>query len=76
MTDTIQDKVIQDQPQAPSVSIQDLAMAVRIIDLASSRGAFQGPDLTPVGTCRDRLAAFVEAQAKAQEAAGQEAPRA
>lgn len=46
------------------ISIQDLAAVVQIIDLAASRGAFQGNELLPVGTVRENLARAVK---KAQE---------
>ena len=60
--------------EAPGVSLNDIALAVRIIDLASERGAFKGPELTAIGTCRDRMAAFVTAVApKAQPATEQSA---
>jgi hypothetical protein len=51
------------QTEAVGVTMQDLALAVRIIDLAAERGAFKGVDMTAVGSCRDRLAAFVTANA-------------
>jgi hypothetical protein len=51
------------QTDAVGVTMQDLALAVRIIDLAAERGAFKGVDLTAVGSCRDRLATFVTANA-------------
>jgi hypothetical protein len=51
------------QTEAVGVTMQDLSLAVRIIDLAAERGAFKGVDMTAVGSCRDRLAAFVTANA-------------
>jgi hypothetical protein len=57
-------------PESVGVSLNDIALAVRIIDLAAERGAFKGVDMSAVGACRDRLAAFVTANAptKAPEA--------
>ena len=46
--------------------MNDIALAVRIIDLAAERGAFKGVDMSAVGACRDRLAAFVTANAPAK----------
>lgn len=64
--------------EAPSVTLQDLSMAARIIDLAVERGAFKGNEASTVGTCRDRIVAFLQAQQPAQPAEGQpaEAPAA
>lgn len=42
-----------------SISLQDLALAVNIIDLASKRGAFEGKDLSTVGQVRDNIHAFL-----------------
>ena len=52
-------------PESVGVSLNDIALAVRIIDLAAERGAFKGVDMSAVGACRDRLAAFVTANAPA-----------
>jgi hypothetical protein len=56
----------QDQ-QAPQLSLNDIAAAVRLIDVVSPRGAFQGTELAEVGTLRNRLAAFVQANAPKEE---------
>ena len=63
---------------APSVTLQDLAMAVRIIDLAVERGGFKGNEASTVGMCRDRLANFVSASQppKEEAPATEEAPAA
>jgi hypothetical protein len=53
-------------PESVGVSLNDIALAVRIIDLAAERGAFKGVDMSAVGACRDRLAAFVTANAPAK----------
>ena len=65
------------EQQSVGVSLNDIALAVRIIDLAAERGAFKGVDMSAVGTCRDRLAAFVTANAPKEAApAAEEAPAA
>jgi hypothetical protein len=58
------------------ITIADLDTLKNIVDLASTRGAFRGAELTQVGTIYDKLAAFLDAivaQAKAQEEANQTA---
>ena len=50
------------------LGLQDIANAVRVIDVCSSRGAVQGDELSSVGQVRDRLVAFLNAhQPPAQE---------
>jgi hypothetical protein len=58
------------------ITIADLDTIKNIIDLASTRGAFRGAELTQVGVVYDKLTVFLEAviaQAKAQEAPNAEA---
>ena len=58
------------------ITIADLDTLKNIVDLASSRGAFRGAELTQVGAIYDKLTAFLDAiiaQAKAQEEATQAA---
>ena len=53
------------------ITIADLDTIKNIIDLACTRGAFRGTELTQVGVVYDKLSLFLEAvieQAKAQEA--------
>lgn len=54
-------------PAGPSISLPDIAFALRIIDTAAERGAFRGNELTPVGQVRDRIAAFLEAVTPKEE---------
>jgi hypothetical protein len=62
------------QEAAPVVlSLADLAAVVQIIDFASKRGTFDGPELETVGALRNRFATFVE---QSQPAAEEEAPTA
>lgn len=51
------------------LTINEIVGAVQVIDLASSRGAFRGEELLPVGTLREKLAAYAKA---AQEASSSE----
>lgn len=49
------------------VTNNDIADAVRIIDVCSSRGAFRGEELAGVGTLRNKLAAYLQAIQEAAE---------
>jgi len=71
---TEQTTTTPEQQETVGVSLNDIALAVRIIDLAAERGAFKGVDMSAVGTCRDRLAAFVTSNAP--KAAEETAPEA
>ena len=54
-----------------TITISDLDTVKNIINLASTRGAFRGEELSMVGTVYDKLTEFLQAvieQAKAQEA--------
>ena len=44
-----------------TLNIQDLALVLRLIDICSKRGAFEGAELADVGQLRARIAAFIEA---------------
>ena len=58
------------------ITIADLDTIKNIIDLACTRGAFRGAEISQVGAVFDKLTAFLEAvieQAKAQEASNAEA---
>jgi hypothetical protein len=53
------------------ITIADLDTIKNIIDLACTRGAFRGAEVSQVGVVFDKLTVFLEAviaQAKAQEA--------
>lgn len=51
-----------------SVTVQDVANAYAIIDLAAKRGAFQATELQAVGTVANKLKAFIDAVSAAQKA--------
>jgi hypothetical protein len=58
------------------ITIADLDTIKNIIDLACTRGAFRGAEISQVGAVYDKLNSFLEAviaQAKAQEASTAEA---
>jgi hypothetical protein len=52
-----------------SISLQDLQVLLQIVDLASSRGAFRGAELTQVGAIFDKLNSFLSFIAAQQKAA-------
>jgi len=56
-----------DEQTEPGLSLQDLSSVIKIIDLCSQRGAFQGSELEAVGGLRGRIQAFVVANAPAEE---------
>lgn len=51
----------QTQQEQVGITLNDIANVVRIIDVASQRGAFRGSELSQVGTVHDRLMKFLEA---------------
>ena len=56
-------------PDAPGITLGDMATMVQIIDLCSKRGAFEGQELSVGGALRTNLVNFVEANKPAEEAA-------
>jgi hypothetical protein len=60
------------QPEAPQLSLHDIASTIRIIDVVSKRGAFEGGEMADVGAVRNRLVAFLEATQPAEEAEEEE----
>lgn len=57
------------QQDAPQITITDLQNILQVIDVAATRGAFRGNELTSVGSVRDKLATFLEAVAPKEEEA-------
>ena len=57
-------------PEDVTLNVQDIINVVKIIDVVSERGAVKGDELSSVGTVRDRLVAFVNANAPQQPAEG------
>ena len=52
---------------APSISIQDLQNLLVVVDLATSRGAFRGAELSQVGQVFDKLNTFLQSVAPPQQ---------
>jgi hypothetical protein len=62
------------QQTAPELGVQDLQTVLAVIELASTRGAFKGGELSAVGQIFDKINNFVTAFTKqAEEAAANEA---
>ena len=53
----------------PEINLGDFNAVIRIIDVASKRGAFEGAELSSVGAVRDKLASFVEHHTPTNETA-------
>ena len=64
------------QPQDSTITLVDLQNILQVLDLASSRGAFRGPELEPVGTLYNKFKKFIDAAAPQtqQNNPAQEAP--
>ena len=54
---------------AQSVSITDLAVIKKLIEVACSRGAFQAAEMQAVGSVYDRLSGFLDSVIKQAEQA-------
>jgi hypothetical protein len=60
------------------VTLADLDLIRQIIDLAASRGAFKGPELSDVGRVYNKLSAFLDlatAQAQAEQEVANPTPQ-
>lgn len=55
------------------LTLTDIAAAVQLIDIVTTRGAFRGEELSQIGALRDKYAAFISAAKEAQDAAEVEA---
>jgi len=67
---------MENTTQPTQITIADLDTLKNVVDLASSRGAFRGAELTQVGAIYDKLTAFLNgviAQAQAQQEADAQA---
>jgi hypothetical protein len=49
------------------IGLSDIAACVQIIDIVTKRGAFEGAELADVGTVRNRLTAFLDANKPKEE---------
>jgi hypothetical protein len=69
MSEENQVEEVQTEGEVPGIGMQDIAACVQIIDIVTKRGAFEGAELADVGTVRNRLAAFLEANKPAEDEA-------
>jgi len=60
------------QPAGPSLSLQDLVLALQTIQACAQRGAIKAEEMTTVGGLYDRMFAFLEAQGVIKQ--GSDAP--
>jgi hypothetical protein len=51
---------VEQQPQAPSLTLQDLILVAQIIQLTTQRGAFKAEELEQVGGLYNKLVAFLQ----------------
>ena len=72
-----QNPVPQEQNnQGLLVTLADLDLIRQIIDLAATRGAFKGPELSDVGRVYNKLSAFLDlATAQAEQEAANPIPQ-
>ena len=57
------DQVENQAAEPVQLSLQDIATMVQIVDVCSKRGGFEGPELEAVGGLRNRIVAFLNANA-------------
>lgn len=76
MSDITVENTPQPQPTAAEsvINLTDLQNILVVMDLASSRGAFRGNELEPVGQLYNKVARFVQAALPPQEPAAAETP--
>lgn len=60
MAEETQNAEAQAEAAAPAVTVNDLANAYAVIDLAAKRGAFQASELSAVGAVANKIKAFVD----------------
>ena len=60
----------------PQLSLNDLAAVVQMIDVCSKRGAFEGAELSAIGTLRARYVDFLKANTPKEQTGTAAAPEA
>jgi len=53
--------------EVPQMGLNDIRACVSIIDICTKRGVFNGEELADVGTLRNKLAEFVNANIQSDE---------
>jgi hypothetical protein len=70
MSDNKKDTAVEtNEVQEVQLNVQHISFATQIIDTASERGAFKGPELSSVGQLRDLFVEFVKQNAPNEEPA-------
>ncbi len=70
MSDDKKDPTVEtNEVQEVQLNVQHISFATQIIDTASERGAFKGPELSSVGQLRDLFAEFVNQNTPNEEPA-------
>ena len=64
---TLNTEQSQQPQQTETLQLVDLQNLLAIIDIASTRGAFKGPELSQVGAVFDRVAKFLQSVAPKTE---------
>lgn len=70
--DVVEVEIEDAQSEDPKLEIVDIVDCVKVIDLCSKRGAFEGQELSGVGALRTRLVQFVNAHAPKPEESKEE----
>lgn len=72
MTDTTFNSTVTSAPTDATpnpenvVTLTDLQNVLVVLDIASTRGAFRGPELQPVGALYDKISKFLQSVAPQQ----------
>jgi hypothetical protein len=56
------EEITQPTESAPSLTLNDLMVALNMIQVVAQRGAVRADEMSAVGNLHDRLKAFLEAQ--------------
>jgi len=59
ITESVEQTTTADQT-ATGLTIQDLTLTLQVVNLAASRGAFKGEEMSAVGGLHDRIFKFLE----------------
>ena len=59
----------------PEITLNDFAALLRIIDVASRRGAFEGKELSSVGSIRDKVEGFLKFYVPDEEESEEKEPK-
>lgn len=66
-TEEVENVQNEEEQTDPSISFNQIAAVIEIIDLCSTRGGFKGAELEAVGQIRNAFASFVSFHAPKEE---------